>query len=404
MTAASANYAMKAETKESSKQKTDDEQQQNSHDHTEAIPSRVWQKHQGGFPCYHGQKRLMVQEPAHEGFLFQRPMKVGSTTMVSVVLRLAHNRSPWLNNNKTQGKPINQIKCIHRSMHGNALGLEYDKRDRNKSFLFSLIRHPTKRAISQFFHFGVSFNRADPTDASFKNFLSSPSLEHYYLYDLSVTNYTQNWMAAKKSFLRMHKFSNETELENFLNRERPLAKLYKQHMKIGKTPVTKVVQDIIDGYDFIAITERMDESLVAMQMLLNLTTKDILYTRARGSGTFSNGPPKKPCVYIQPSFLTPGMKEYFESPEWQHTIRGDLLLYKAASASLDRTIQALGQELFQQNLHAFQAGMKLAEVHCKGRVRTSCTDGGDPIPPANRTCYIWGEACDHECLDDLVLP
>ncbi|KAL7577561.1 hypothetical protein ACA910_015091 [Epithemia clementina (nom. ined.)] len=374
---------------------------------TKNIPSRVWNKSESGFPCYSGQKGLMIQKPAHEGFLFQRPKKVGSTTMVSVVLRLAHNRSPWLN--KTSGVPTKeQLKCSHRSMHGDALGLEYDKRDRSKSFLFSLLRHPTKRAISEFFHFLVSIYDVEPTDANFKGFLSTPELQHNYLYDLSLANYTRSKAAATRSFLKMHNFSSVAELQKqFKNKNgnsRKLRRRLTEHIRIGKTPLTKVVQDILDGYDFIAITERMDESLVAMQMLLNLTTKDVLYTRARSSGSFSNGPKENPCIYIQPSFLTPSMKEHLESPEWQHTIRGDMLLYEAANASLDRTIEALGRKEFQKNLAALKAGLELAEKHCKGRVRSSCTEGGDQIPMHNRTCYIWGEACDHECLNDLALP
>ena len=55
--------------------------------------------------------------------------------------------APWMKDN---------IKCLHRSMHGSALDLEYDQRDHKRSFLFSLIRDPTKRAISEFFHFRVA--------------------------------------------------------------------------------------------------------------------------------------------------------------------------------------------------------------------------------------------------------
>ena len=52
----------------------------------------------------------------------------------------------------------------------------------------------------------------------------------------------------------------------------------------------KVVQDILNDYDFIAITERMDESLVVMKILLNLTLDEILYSKpARSAGSFSNG-------------------------------------------------------------------------------------------------------------------
>ena len=115
-------------------------------------PSRVWTKFDGEW-CVKGEKKLMTMNPAHEGLLFQRPMKVGSTTMVGVVLRLAHTYSPWMMPDKRLWK---SHKCKHRSMHGSGLSMEYDKRDKSKSFLFSLIREPTKRAISEFFHFSYS--------------------------------------------------------------------------------------------------------------------------------------------------------------------------------------------------------------------------------------------------------
>ena len=418
------------------------------------VPSRAWSVFEGGFPCYRGQRRLMLTTPTQRGFLFQRPTKVGSTTMVSVVLRLAHNRSPWMgetmdhdmnqkmrrmiwnhhmNQNrsspminitlidKTENfqdlKSLNSVKCVHRSMHGSALGLEYDKRDPRKSFLFSLVRDPTKRAISEFFHFAVSMQQVEPTDANFRRFLNMPHLEHKYLYDLMVKNYTPNEGRARQEYLHTHNLTNFAQLQKKFRQSQgqqqqqqgrgvmPRPKEFVQHMKLGSTSIPTVVEDILDGYNFIAITERMDESLIVLQMLLNLTTHDILYTRARSSQTFSNGPARdRPCIYIQPSFLTPSMQQFFDSPEWKHTIRGDLLLYQAANASLDRTIEALGTEEFEAKLQALRTGLKLAEEHCKGRIVNQCSAGGERTPFTNTTCYIWGEGCDHDCLNDLKLP
>lgn len=342
--------------------------------------------------------------------------------MVGIVLRLVHNRSPTrlllnsTNDNETtttidpkrpSGGGKDQVICLHRSNHGRAMKFEYDRRIRSQSFLFGLVRHPTARAVSEFFHFRVSVAGMAPTDVNFKSFLSEPRLEHLYLRDMTVFNYTtQTTRQATQAFLSKHNISNQNELETMISvtnnslQSLQMRRLYKEHMSFGSTPLTQVVQDILNSYDFVAVTERMDESLVALQMLLNLTTNEILYTRARSSGTFSNGPPKQPCVYIQPSFATPGMKEYLASPEWQHIIRGDLLLYEAAQASLDRTIEALGYDEFQRNLQILKAALQRAENYCQGRVRTSCSDGGDRIPTT--TCYIWDEGCDHECLDELV--
>lgn len=146
-------------------------------------PSRVWNQWKEEFPCvYPGddETRLMVTTPAHEGLLFQRPEKTGTTTMVGVVMRLAHNRaaaalakqgdkqpaSPNLptmaaaannKNNNSTAPHVSSRKnfqfCKHRAMHGTAVKMEYHLRDRKKSFLFSVIRDPTAKAISRFFHF-----------------------------------------------------------------------------------------------------------------------------------------------------------------------------------------------------------------------------------------------------------
>ena len=163
----------------------------------------------------------------------------------------------------------------------------------------------------------------------------------------------------------------------------------------------QMVQDILEDYDFIAITERLDESLVVLQMLLGLTTHEILYVNARSSGSFSNGFPDRPCLYIIPSMITPGIGQFLESDEWKDTIRGDLLLYQAAYASLDRTIESLGRDEFNKNLQALQNGLKMAALNCKDRVVSLCTEAGERVAPQNTTCYIWSEGCEHECVDEL---
>ena len=38
-----------------------------------------------------------------------------------------------------------------------------------------------------------------------------------------------------------------------------------------------IIQNMLDSYDFIGLTERLDESLVALRFILNLNADDILY-------------------------------------------------------------------------------------------------------------------------------
>lgn len=363
--------------------------------------ARVFTKFEHPFPCVEGESQLMTTTPAHEGILFQRPHKVGSTTMVGIVLRLAHNRA------KNMGKSF--AKCKHRTMHGSAREMEYGQRDLSKSFLFSLIRHPTKRAISDFFHFGVTAHQIEPTDENFKRWIRSANCAYdRFLTDLTTRNYiSDSTKVSDLQFVKSKGYSSMEEFNKAAQSLKPGTELLKRELSslqiFGNVPTATLVKDILEDYNFIALLERLDESLVVFQMLLGLTTKEVLYTRARSSGTFSNGWKGRPCFYIAPSFLTDGMKEFFASEEWKKTIQHDLMLYEAANACLDRTIDALGRNEFETNLAALKDGLTLANENCKGRVLGMCSESGEEIPISNRTCYVWSEGCDHECIDELKL-
>ena len=318
-------------------------------------PSRVFPVYPYDFPCFEGEEDLQVLTPASQGILFQRPVKAGTTTLAGIVMRLAHTRA--------KDKPFG--KCKHRSNHGTALEFGYPVRNKKESFLFSVLRDPTAKAISRFFHFDVSIGQKDPTDEYFQMIMKRPYNAHAHVTDLMMKP-TSPYMAG----LDWNKFAQET----------------------------------LDEYDFIAITERMDESLVVLQMLLKLELRDILYVRARSSGTFSNGSSKRPCVYLVPSFLTPGMEQFFSSPEWYKQIEGDLVLYQAAYKSLDRTIDALGRDKVQAQVEKLKKAQDYVQIHCAPKVVSICDGAGKYYDHDKNTCYKWGEGCDHECVDNLDLP
>jgi hypothetical protein len=187
--------------------------------------------------------------------------------------------------------------------------------------------------------------------------------------------------------------------------------------------------------------ERMNESLVALKLLLNLTLEEILYVKpSRTSGSFSNGPRTdkdwRPCIYLIPSFLTSSMKTYFYgntntntnsnskttrtssnkndnvingNEHWIEFIKGDLLLYQAVNKSLDRTINEIfGRELFDTHLKEFELAQKYANTICgqdDDLVVPMCDSKGHDIvndPNRSTTCYIWSEGCDHKCLNERI--
>ena len=82
------------------------------------------------------------------GFLLQKEMKTGSSTVSGVAIRIALNMARRL------GKTYNI--CKSRFDHTYAYKMDFAKRDKKKSFLWTIIREPNSRAASSFFHFKVS--------------------------------------------------------------------------------------------------------------------------------------------------------------------------------------------------------------------------------------------------------
>lgn len=104
--------------------------------------------------------------------------------------------------------------------------------------MWSLVRDPTSRFMSKFFHFQVSRKGVDPNDDNVIRFLERNAVRSSQIDYLKLSRANSN---------------NATKEE--------------------------VINSILRGYDFVGATERMDETAVALQMLLGLETSDVMYLR-----------------------------------------------------------------------------------------------------------------------------
>jgi len=309
------------------------------------------------FPCYRPDVQWftteVVRSPASKGFLFVKEMKTGSSTVTGITLRIAQRIA------KRTGKKFKICKC--RFDHSMAGDLKYYKRDRKKSFLWTVIREPNKRATSQFFHFEVSREKAEPSDRNFQKYLSHPLFSDYYLRSLVTGGYDP----------------------------------------LNGNPIP-AANRVIKDYDFIGITERMDESLVVLAMILDLELTDILYLSAKGSGGFDDGRYKGTCVYIVPAYVSPTMKTFFSEDEtWKNRTTGDHHLYEAAKRSLDMTIDALGRDEVMEKLAQFKSLRKLVESECKDKVIYPCNAGGRRRQKAEGC--LWNDSgCGNQCLNNAT--
>jgi Sulfotransferase family len=299
--------------------------------------------------------------PAKQGFLYLKPYKTGSSTTSGVNLRIARNVA----RRRTDLKNVNL--CKTRFDHGPDYSPGYTlfaKRNPKESILWTILRDPTSRAVSQFFHFEVSRQKLEPTDANFKSFLRQKNpMQDYYL----------------RALFNRGKFSRE--------RYHPV----------------RVGNNILRNYNFIGITERLNESLVALMMQLNLKIADILYLSAKGRGGYDDaGGPKHQCTYIWPSFLSPGMKAYFQTDEWKDTTKYDRLLYQAVNHSLDMTIDRLGRGAFNENLAKFVHAQEQAKIQCLPSTLFPCDLAGR-LREEKETDCIWKDSgCGSTCLDQIA--
>ena len=246
----------------------------------------------------------------------------------------------------------------------------YRNRIKDKSFLWTVIRDPTKRMVSMFFHMIVSREKKEPTDEQFQRYI----LENSPVFH---TDYYFRTLYTKSPYER-------SKIDPMM-------------------PITTANQ-ILEEYDFIGITERMDESAVVLMMLLGLPMSDVLFLSAKGHGGYDDGGGRGAqhvCTYIWPSFVSPGMREFFDTnAEWQSMVKYDLEFYKAANASLDLTIDALGRDQFTSNLVKFRKAQVAAQEKCLPTTVFPCDLAGHWH---ESTDCIWNDSgCGVKCLDEIA--
>jgi hypothetical protein len=323
-------------------------------------------------PCYEDDPTTIAnnfpnprrQNHTH-GILFVKPMKVGGSTVSGIQLRIAVQRNCTVGTFK------------------HTLAKEFAGRSKSESFLYSWLRDPTSRVVSEWFHFYVARRKFEPTDANFLKFIQNGKLR------------SQNY------YINVH--SMQTNENNNIEPDGIIHDKNAPSTVPSSIDLSQISSTLLSNYNFMGITERFDESVVVLQLILGLSTSDVLYLKAKSSGGFDGGSFKDKCFFIVPSFVSRGMREYFESHEWRERIKYDQDLYRAANRSLDRTIdETIGRDVFDKALGKFRHAQQLVQLHCASTVKFPCSEGGEKRP-INETDCLWGDSgCGNACVDHVV--
>mmetsp|Transcript_11831 Transcript_11831/g.16983 ORF Transcript_11831/g.16983 Transcript_11831/m.16983 type:complete len:268 (-) Transcript_11831:47-850(-) len=164
---------------------------------------------------------------------------------------------------------------------------------------------------------------------------------------------------------------------------------------------------IINGYDFLAVSERMDESLVVLAMLAQIPLTDVVVYLSKISGGYNFALNQEGCVLTKKKWTTPKIDEYIHG-DYQNANKDDYLLYKAAQRSLDKTIDALGRKSVEENVELLRSLQRQNEEQCATKITMPCPEPDDEQKKlehkrlSRESCYSGDFGCGHACTD-LVL-
>mmetsp|Transcript_13005 Transcript_13005/g.21382 ORF Transcript_13005/g.21382 Transcript_13005/m.21382 type:complete len:262 (+) Transcript_13005:235-1020(+) len=239
--------------------------------------------------------------------------------------------------------------------------------DRSKqSFLWSFVREPAQRTLSHYFYFEVSRRNVTETEDSILSKLKGNSawVSH---------NYQSKYLDLP----------SQDEQESLSSTDR-----------------------IINGYDFLGVVERMEESLVVLAMLARIPLTDVVVYSSKVSGGYAYALKHTGCVMAKKKWTTPKIEGYIHG-DYKTVNKDDYMLYNTAHRSLDKTIDALGRKRVEENVELLKSLQRRNEERCASQVTMPCpkpegVEWKEHKRLAKESCYFQDFGCGHACTD-LVL-
>lgn len=337
---------------------------------TRAFP--VWKN---PFPCgpLEDEYHMRSRSAANEGILYVKQVEASSTIVSSVTAQIARSKG----HQQTQAQK-NSTANVCTTRLASQRAIRYRDRVPGKSFLWSVVREPVSRLVSKYYHFGEVQKKSGVYTtmlSRFQNFIFNFESQDYGYYFRSLA----------------------------VNRR----------MNPGQKEHERDTRELLESYDFLGVSERMDESLAVLKIILNLDIQDVLYlpipkaknTKAKladgsdgGFVDYYDRWKKDECRPILKSEVPLEMKEWFYSEEFEAFIEADVMFYKAVNASLDKTISELGRDLVEKTVKQVQFAQKAAEKECQN-VRFPCSSQGEVQKETD--CLFSTVGCGYKCLDEL---
>ena len=328
-----------------------------------------WCTHEGYTRNKDKRTRDLYTFESPKGLLYVKVPKAASSTTASVWHRISRNNG----------------NCDFREEHhyGKHIGNHYGNRDKSASFLLGSIRDPASRAISRVFFSQVSQMKKESTDANVLEWLNTT--------DGQVGAVSEGQGGFQLRYMSFDPLKPGVAW----NPEAP--------GEVNNTDlVHQQVQQIVQGYDFFIVVERMDESLIVLQLLLGIDIGDLLTLDSKVQGMYTY---IAKCFKGVKAHISPRVKEHLSSNTWYAQNYGDYVLHAAANASLDTTIDALGRTRVEETVEKFRRLKSLANEKCASRAFYPCSkEGEEQLEKAKESCYVYGKdfGCGYQCIDEML--
>jgi hypothetical protein len=147
-----------------------------------------------------------------------------------------------------------------------------------------------------------------------------------------------------------------------------------------------IESEILEKYQFVGLTERMDESLAVLDLI-------VMPSKVSGQAlTADNNGISRPILKVD---LTSAAKKYMD----QDFERGnyDYPLYDLIDRILDQTVDMLSHKRVEEEVENIRPLSNIADEQCRSEVIYPCTEAGVRARRQSG-CYHNDLGCGHECI------
>jgi hypothetical protein len=351
--------------------------------HNEYNGSRIFPIYNNSFPCGQlmDEAAIRTRADAKEGLFYVKEIETSSTIFSSVTARIARNlgqrqQQQQLNSSVVDSNTNNVTGKVCSTRVVSQRARRFRGRSPQKSFLWSVVAEPVDRLIAKYYHY-----------ADIKQQVTNDKRQ--------ITTKFQDYV-----------LNNENQDYGYYFRSLSV----KQNLNPYNMKRQPYIRELLDSYDFLGISERMDESLAVLMIILGLEIQDVLYLptpKASPKDSSSSSSSiidyyenwkKDQCRPIPLPEVTLEMKQWFYSEEFEAFIEADVLFYKAVNKSLDATIDNLGRQRVEKAVKHLQMAQSQVEKMCQN-VRFPCSSEGEFQKETD--CFFSNIGCGYECLDNV---